>query len=48
MVGESGTSKTGKVHYYYKCVNAKRGKSCDKKAVQKDWIEQAVVRFTAT
>lgn len=34
MVGESGTSRTGVVHYYYKCVNAKRGKTCDKKTVR--------------
>ena len=46
MVGESGTSRTGVVHYYYKCVNAKRGKTCDKKTVQKDWIESFVVDYT--
>lgn len=46
MVGESGTSRMGVVHYYYKCVNAKRGKTCDKKTVQKDWIESFVVDYT--
>ena len=46
MVGESGTSRTGVVHYYYKCVNAKSGKTCDKKTVQKDWIESFVVDYT--
>lgn len=46
MVGESGTSRTGKVHHYYKCANAKRGKTCDKKTVHKDWIETLVVDFT--
>lgn len=46
MVGESGTSRTGVVHYYYKCVNAKRGKTCDKKTVQKGWIESFVVDYT--
>ena len=46
MVGESGTSRMGVVHYYYKCVNAKRGKTCEKKTVQKDWIESFVVDYT--
>lgn len=46
MVGDSGTSRTGKVHYYYKCGNAKRKKGCDKKAVKKEWIENLVVSQT--
>lgn len=46
MVGESGKSHTGAMHYYYKCGNAKRKKGCDKKTVKKDWIERAVVRLT--
>jgi DNA invertase Pin-like site-specific DNA recombinase len=46
MVGESGTSKTGKIHCYYKCANVKRAKTCDKKTVQKDWIETLVVDYT--
>lgn len=46
MVGESGTSKTGKVHYYYKCTNRKRVHNCDKKVEKKDWLEEFVVRFT--
>ena len=46
MVGESGTSHTGAMHYYYKCGGAKRRKGCDKKAVRKDWIERVVVRLT--
>ncbi|MCL2279437.1 MAG: recombinase family protein [Oscillospiraceae bacterium] len=45
MVGESGTSKTKKkVHRYYKCVNAKKYKSCDKKAIKKDFIESEVIK----
>ncbi len=43
MVGESGRAK-GNRYSYYKCVNAKRTKSCDKKAVKKDWIENIVVK----
>jgi predicted site-specific integrase-resolvase len=35
MVGVGGTSKTGKVHHYYKCGNAIYKKSCNKKTVQK-------------
>ncbi len=42
MTGVSGTSKTGKSHYYYKCNNAKK-KMCSKKSVQKDYIENFVV-----
>lgn len=46
MVGESGKSHTGVMHYYYKCGGAKRRQGCDKKAVRKDWIERADVRLT--
>lgn len=43
MVGECGTSRSGAVHHYYKCTNAKRHGGCRKKAVKKDWIENLVV-----
>ena len=43
MVGESGRGSTGNVHYYYKCANAKKHRSCKKKTVKKDWIERLVV-----
>ncbi len=46
MVGESGTSKTMKVHHYYRCVNTKKKKLCTKKAVKKDWIEDLVIHHT--
>ena len=42
MVGESGTSRTGVVHRYYKCVKAKKH-LCNKKTVQKEWIENLAV-----
>lgn len=43
MVGDSGTSKTGKqAHYYYSCKKARRG-PCSKKAVRKELIEDLVV-----
>lgn len=46
MVGESGTSKSGRLHYYYKCTDRKRKHDCVKKVEKKDWIEELVVRFT--
>lgn len=42
MVGESGNGKT-KRYAYYKCVNNKRSKTCNKKPVKKDWIEDIVI-----
>lgn len=47
MVGESGTSKTGVIHYYYKCGQAKRTHVCKKRAVQKEPIEKLVVQTVA-
>lgn len=46
MIGDSGTSRTGAVHRYYKCINAKKRKTCDKKAVKKNWIEDIVIQYT--
>ena len=46
MFGESGTSATGRTYYYYKCASVKRRKGCNKKTVQKDWLEDLVVRET--
>ncbi|MVB11358.1 hypothetical protein CAFE_20720 [Caprobacter fermentans] len=46
MAGEYGTGKGGERHYYYICVNKKRLKTCDRKAVRKDWIENLVVEAT--
>ena len=46
MVGDSGKSKTGTIHYYYKCGAAKRERTCNKKAVRKDWIENIVIKYT--
>jgi len=46
MVGVGGTSKTGKVHHYYKCGNAIYKKSCDKKTARKSWIERHIVALT--
>ena len=44
LCGESGTSRTGKVHHYYKCVSVKKKRTeCHKKPVRKEWIEDLVV-----
>ena len=46
MFGESGTSRTGEVHRYYKCATAKKKKGCKKKTVRKQWLEDLVVTET--
>lgn len=42
MTGVSGTSKTKKIYNYYTCNGAKK-KTCHKKPVQKEYIENLVV-----
>ena len=46
MFGESGVSHTGKMYTYYKCAAAKKKKTCDKKAMRKQWLEDLVVNET--
>ena len=46
MFGESGTSRTGEVHRYYKCATAKKHKGCKKKTIRKQWLEDLVVNET--
>lgn len=46
MIGESGTGKLGGKYHYYACVGRKRDKTCDKKPVKKDWIEDLVIQET--
>ena len=48
LAGESGRSRNGEVHYYYKCGGAKRKQGCTLKAVKKRWIERTVVTATIT
>ena len=43
MAGESGTSKSLKVHRYYRCVNTKKKRLCDKKPIRKALIENLVI-----
>lgn len=43
MTGESGTSKTGNIHLYYKCSKKKKGTDkCPSRAVKKEVIEESV------
>ena len=45
--GESGTSKTGKKHYYYKCHGKKSRKTkCDSKVFKKEWLEDLILMHT--
>ena len=46
MIGDSGHSKSGKIHNYYTCAMKKRQHSCSKKSVRKEWLEELVVRET--
>ena len=43
MIGDCGTSKNSQVHRYYKCVNVKKRRGCNKKTVKKEWIENLVI-----
>ena len=48
MTAETGTSKTGKVHRYYKCFNRKRNASaCGKKNYRQKDLEDLVFNTTA-
>ncbi len=45
MVGISGTSKTGALHFYYNCKTHRADISaCRKKAIPRDWAEEQVCR----
>lgn len=46
MTGVSGTGKQGGKFYYYYCPSARYKKGCDKKQVQRDWLEDLVVAET--
>lgn len=45
LCGESGTGRK-QVYHYYKCVNAKKKKTCKKKSVQKNWLEDLLANET--
>lgn len=44
MVGECGRGKGGKTYNYYSCATRKKTRSCGKKPVPKDWIEDVVAQ----
>lgn len=44
MIGISGTSKSGKKHYYYECTTHRSRKSCNKSAERKEPLEEVVVK----
>jgi len=44
MVGDGGTSHTGKAYAYYSCNTRKKTKGCKKESVSKQWIEDLVVQ----
>ncbi len=46
MTGETGTSKSGRIYRYYKCVAQKRQHTCDKKPAPQAWIERLVTELT--
>lgn len=48
MGGESGTSHTGAIHYYYVCLSKRRKRAkCNMCRVQKQFIEDTVINATA-
>lgn len=46
MIGISGTGKSGKKHYYYKCTTRKEKHNCDKENERKEWLEDVVIKTT--
>lgn len=44
MVGISGTSKTGALHYYYTCQKKRLEKACDKSNIRRETIERTVAQ----
>ena len=49
MSGESGTSHTGDIHYYYLCTSRRKKKMpCTTKAVTKQYLEDLVINATAS
>ncbi len=47
MSGESGTSKTGSIHYYYICLSKrKKRQHCTVTSVNKQWLEDTVINAT--
>lgn len=47
MKGISGTSHTGAKHFYYTCPGKSAGRDCEKKNIEKTYLESLVVQATA-
>ena len=44
MFGESGTSHTKEIHYYYSCASKRKKRcECNKKSIQKQYLEDIVI-----
>jgi len=44
ICGESGTAKSGKIEYYYKCLNRKhKSTNCRKEILRKDFLEKLIL-----
>lgn len=48
ITAESGTSKSGKVKRYYKCIGRKHRNGCKKSMLRKDFLEDFVVHATVS
>ena len=46
LIGDSGHSKTGTVHQYYKCATIRKREECEKKTVRKGYLEDLVIAET--
>lgn len=46
LVGVSGTSRNSNKHYYYQCPDARGKKTCEKKHVNQNWLEEKVANET--
>ena len=46
LIGDSGRGKMGKVYYYYKCGQKKRGGKCELGPIRKELLEDVVVKAT--
>lgn len=47
FIGDSGTSKSKKKHFYYTCQNKKTRKGCKTKSIRKDFIEDLIIDYTS-
>ncbi len=46
ITGISATSHTGRKYHYYQCTTNRRDRSCKKKSLRKDYLEDLVVHRT--